>query len=330
MNNASNYPQATETQTPRKNSSKNAILGILAFALVAVSGYLIYDKSKSGNTIEKQQTQIAAVTDEKSELQRSFDGSLARLDSMASVNSSLQSKLTESNNEIAKTKTEIRSILNKKNASAAELSRAKNLIAKLNSNIADMEQQIAKLTQDNQTLTQEKTVLTEEKTVLTAEKQKLSEDLTVTTTAKEELAKKVDVASTLNASSISITPLKVKGNGKEKVTSTAKRVDKLMISFNVDNRIAEPGTTDIYVVVLGPDGKPVAAQTEMLTTREEGDKAFTAKVPVEIETAKQKHVEFAFAPGENFQQGSYTIQIYQNGFKIGEGTRELKKGGLFS
>jgi len=66
------------------------------------------------------------------------------------------------------------------------------------------------------------------------------------------------------------------------------------------------------------------------TTREEGDKPFTAKVPVDLETGKNKNVQFAFAPGANFQQGNYTIQIYQNGFKIGEGTRSLKKGGLFS
>ena len=60
------------------------------------------------------------------------------------------------------------------------------------------------------------------------------------------------------------------------------------------------------------------------------DKAFTAKLPVDIETAKKKNVQFAFTPGNNFQEGNYTIQIYQNGFLIGEVARELKKGGLFS
>jgi hypothetical protein len=43
-----------------------------------------------------------------------------------------------------------------------------------------------------------------------------------------------------------------------------------------------------------------------------------------------KKVEFAFTPNASFQQGIYTIQIYQNGFKVGEGVRMLKKGGLFS
>ena len=32
---------------------------------------------------------------------------------------------------------------------------------------------------------------------------------------------------------------------------------------------------------------------------------------------------------EKFQTGDYKIQVYQNGFKIGEGVRTLKKGGIF-
>ena len=55
----------------------------------------------------------------------------------------------------------------------------------------------------------------------------------------------------MNASNIAITPIDVRHNGKEKVTTTAKRVNKLVISFDVNNRIAQPGTTDVFVVVIG-------------------------------------------------------------------------------
>ena len=322
--------QTSEINKPRKDY-RNVIIGALAVLLVGLGVFLFIDKNKSSETIQQQQTQISKVTDEKSEIQQSFDASLARLDSVKSVNTSLQGKLTESNNEISKTKAEIRSILNKKNATAAELNKAKQLIAGLNDKINTMQAEVARLNQENQALTQDKVVLTQEKTTLTAEKEKLNQDLTTTTVAKQELEKKVDVASTLNASNIVITPVKLKGNGEEKVTSTAKRVDRLKISFDVDNRIAQTGTTDIYVLVLGPDGKPVTASgvnSGTFSTRDEGDKTFTAKLPVEIETAKRKNIQFQFSPG-NFQQGNYTIQIYQNGFKIGESTRELKKGGLF-
>ena len=242
---------------------------------------------------------------------------------MSTVNTGMQSQLADKNEEITKVKAEIRSILNKKNATASELSRAKNLIASLNTKISSLEQDVARLNQENQ-------ILTNDNVVLKQEKETLNQNLAATTVVKQELEKKVDVASTLNASNIVITPINVKNNGKEKVSTTAKRVDKFVVSFDVANRIVQPGMTDVYVLVIGPDGKAINAGTETFTTREEGDKTFTAKLPVDLETSKKKNVEFAFVPGSTFMQGSYTVQIYQNGFLIGQGTRELKKGGLFS
>ena len=326
MNTTDNFPKTEPYNAPARNNTKNIVIGVLAAGIIGLSGYLIVDKNKTGEVIHQQETQIASVSEEKSNVQKSFDASLARLDSMSSANKGLESKLTAKNSEIAKVKSEIRSILNKKNATAAELGRAKKLIDSLNGQIESMQAEVARLTQENQTLSNDKVVLTQEK-------EKLTTDLTATTVVKEDLEKKVDVASTLNASNIQITPINVKNNGKEKVSTVAKRVDKLVVSFDVDNRIAQSGMTDVYVLVIGPDGKPLSGDalgSGTFTTRDEGDKSFTAKVPVDIETAKKKNVEFAFKPGANFQQGNYTIQIYQNGFKMGEGTRSLKKGGLFS
>jgi myosin heavy subunit len=321
-----NYPSVeTEERQPRKNF-KNLIIALLAVGLVGTGTGLIVNKNKADETIGQQQTQIVAVTDQKSEIQKSFDASLSRLDSMSTLNTSLQSKLDASNKDIAKAKAEIRGILNKKNATVAELSKAKTLIAGLNDKITGMEAQIASLTQDNQNLTNDKIALTHDK-------EQLTQNLTTTTATKDSLAQKVDVGSTLNASNIAITPIDVRNNGKEKFTVKAKRVSKLMISFDVDNRIAQPGTTNIFVVVTGPDGKAITLDStgaSTFTTRADGDKSFTAKLPIDIQTDQKKNVQFAFAPKNIFQQGSYKIQIYQNGFLIGEGVRELKKGGLFS
>ncbi len=314
-----------ENQNTQKRSYKNAVIGILALALIGVSGYAIIDKNNSNDKISQQQNSIAKDAIEKSDIQKSFDQSLARLDSMHSVNSTLETKLSDNNTEITKKKNEIRRILNKSNATASELKNAKEMIADLNSKISGMEAEMARLTQENQNLTQDKATLTQEK-------EKLTQDLSTTTSAKQDLEKKVDIASTLNASNITITPVDVRKNGKEKITSKANRVNKLVISFDVDNRIIQTGTTDVYVCVIGPDGKLVSSEKipGTFTTREEGDKSYTAKVSVDLETAKVKKVEFAFVPQKDFEQGKYTIQIYQNGFKIGESNRELKKGGLFS
>lgn len=316
-----NFPSPSAEPKAGKNY-KNAIIGVLAVGLVAVSGYLIYAKSNSSQTIQQQETQIAKVTEEKSDVQASFDASLSRLDSMSTVNTGLEGQLAEKNDEIAKVKSQIRSILNKKNASASELKRAKSLIASLNDKITSLETDIAQLKQENQILANDNVVLKQEKEVLT-------QNLSATMEVKQNLEKKVDIASTLNASNIVITPINIKKSGKEKVSTTAKRVDKFVVSFDVDNRIIQTGSTDVYVLVLDPDGKTISTGPETFSTRNDGDIAYTAKVPVDLETAKKKNVEFAFTPSENFKQGNYTIQIYQNGFLIGQGTRELKKGGLF-
>jgi len=321
-----NYPSSsTPSQEPKKDY-RSIVIAILAVGLLGTWGYLLYNNNKQEVLNTSNQQQIAKISDEKSDLQNNFDATLVRLDSISGNNTELSGKLTSRNSEISKLKNEIRGILNKKNATTAELTRAKTLIAELNEKLSGLEEEVAKLTQENQTLTTEKTVLTQEK-------DKLNVDLQSTTTAKQELEKKVDVASTLNASNIAITPVNERKNGKEQVTSTAKRVDKLVISFDVDNRIAQSGQTEVFVCITSPDGKSVsvpALGSGTFTTREEGDKVFTAKVAVDIESGKKKPVQFAWKQNSDFQRGAYKIEIFHNGFKIGEGVKELKKGGLFS
>lgn len=319
----SNTP--TTVQEPRQpGKGKNLVIGLLSAAVLVLAGFFIYNQNKTGEQLKTSQTEVAALTSEKSEIQSHFDASLARLDSLTTMNTDMQKQLAGKDAEIAKVKAEIRSILNKRNATSVELSRAKNLIAQLNGQITDLQEQIALLQAENDTLKVYNSNLV-------IEKESLTRNLDSTMVVNTGLTEKVDVASTLNASNIMITPLKVKKNGKEKVKTNAKAVDKLVVSFDVKNRIIQPGTTDIYVVVIGPDGKAVTSTpgSGTFNSREEGEKAFTAKLPVSLETAKSKTVEFGFVPADNFEKGAYKIQIYQNGFLIGEGTRQLRKGGIF-
>ncbi len=321
-----NYPSATPQSQPPRKDFKNLVIGILAAGFLGTWGYLLWNNNKQEQVQQQQQTQIAKVTDEKGQLQKNFDDALVRLDSLTGSNNKMQGQLNERQTEIGKLKTQIRGILKKEKLSEAEKKKAEDLIKDLNDKISNLEQEVARLTQENQQLTADKTQLTQDK-------EKLTNDLQTTTTAKQDLEKKVDIASTLNASNISITPVKDRKNGQEKMTTTAKRVDKLIIAFDVSNRIAQTGQTDVYVCITGPDGKPISVPelgSGTFTSREDGDKVYTAKVPVDIEAGKTKSVQFAWKQNTPFQKGDYKIEIYHNGFKIGEGTRELKKGGLFS
>jgi len=322
-----NYPSAsTPPQAPApKSNNKNIIIGVMAAALLGSWGYLLWDKNKSGEKINNQQTQISSLTTEKSDLQRDFDQALTRLDSVTGANNSLSGEnaqlKAQYQKDIDAKKAEIRSILNKKNASDAELKKARTMIAELNDKITTLESEVARLTGENQELTVANTTLKQEKA-------DLETNLTTTKTEKEALEKTVDVASTFSASNIQVTPVDVRKSGKEKTNTKAKRVDKLVVSFDIENRIANSGPADMYLIVTGPDGKVISEGANVLNTRADGDKNFTAKIPVNYERGTRQSVQFPIQQTD-FNTGDYKVEIYHNGFKIGEGVRSLRKGGLF-
>lgn len=322
-----NYPSATTPvtpQAPKNRGSKNIIIGVLAAGLLGTWGYLLYDKNKAGEKMSQQQTQINTLDSAKTSIQLEFDNALARLDSVTGSNNNLQGQLADRQKDIDAKKAEIRKILNDKKATDGQLAKARQMVAELNDKITSLEADVARLTGENQELTAANSTLKEEKSVL-------EQNLVTTNTEKEELSKTVDVGSTFAASNIKVTPVDEKKSGKEKNTATAKRVDKLLVSFDVENRIAKSGPADMYLIVTAPDGKVISDASmgsSTLNTRMDGDKTFTTKVSVDYTQGQRKTIQYPIRNGD-FSTGDYRIEIYHNGFKIGEGVRSLKKGGLF-
>lgn len=327
------YNQNVPEKQPQRDN-RNLIYGVLIAVLLGTWGYIIYDKSKTSEKIEQLQTQYINVDSNRNEVQQLYNSSLQRLDSLTGTNQQLTEKLQaeegvagERSREIAKLQGEIKSILNKKNATAAELATAKRKIGELNNTISSYVAEIEQLKGENQELVAKNEMIT-------TEKQAVEKNLAETQTVKKQLEDAVDVGSTLHASGINIVPINEKGSGKEKETNTAKRVDKLRIVFRVDeNRIASTGEKELYVCMFGPDGKPIsipAYGSGTFNTRDEGQKIFTNKVSIAYEQGKSSAVSFDWRQDQNFTPGDYKVEVYHNGFKIGERVVSLKKGGLFS
>src|SRR6266498_3857761 len=319
-----NYPSATPNPQPRGGNNKGIIIGVLAAALLGTWGYWLYKNNQSAQEITSHQTKETAYMSARDSVQMLYNDALSRLDSITGTNNNLQGQLSDRNSEIGKLKSEINSILKKRNATQAELAKAKDLITQLNSKIENLEADNARLTGENQQLSSANTQLTTEKTTL-------EQNLQTATAAKEELASTVDVGSTFTASNFQITPIHEKKSGKEKTTTTAKRVDKLVLTFDVQNRIAKSGPADLYVVVTGPDGKVIsdpALGSGTFTSRDEGEKSYTSKYNIQYEQGTRKGISIPIRQ-HDFQTGDYKIEVYHNGFKIGENVKTLKKGGLF-
>src|SRR6476469_6728305 len=285
-----NYPSANEPQnrpTDTNNNAKNIAIGVLAAGLLGTWGYFLYNKNQADEKIQTSQVQATTATTARDSVQFLYNDALTRLDSITGSNNNMQGQLSDRQSEISKLRKEISSILSKKNATASELARAKSLIATMNEKIGNLEAEVARLSGENQQLASNNTQLS-------AEKQTLETNLQTTTSEKEELAKTVDVASTFSASNIQIRPVHEKKNGKEKETTTARRVDKLVISFDVENRVARTGPSDLYVIVTASNGQVISDPSMCsctLTTRTEGDKPFTSKVTSEYEQGTRKNIK---------------------------------------
>ncbi len=318
-----NYPTPTTDANPKSsNSGRNILIAVLTMALLGTWGYILWDKNASSGSVAERNAEIANAMTESDSLKQLFNLAEIRLDSITGTNNNLASEKSALQREIEEKKTEINKILSDKNATTADLKKARQLINELNGQINRLETQIAQLKGENQQLTAQNTQLNTEKTVL-------SQNLQTKTAENDELANTIDVGSTLTASAIAVTPFNVKKSGKEKETSLARRVDKLQVNFNIENRITTSGLADLYVIVTDPEGKIIQNAdlgSGAMTTRQDGDRNFTTKVPVEYEQGSRKGVSFAIKNAAGFHKGDYRVEVYHNGFKIGEGIRTLKKG----
>lgn len=325
-----NFPSATGTPPPPPEAPKTdwrffLTIG-LVIALLGTWGYIIWDKSKVKETIQQKDSMYASVSEEKEDLKLQLDEATMRYDDLKTENVKKDSAITAKDREIAEKKSRIQSILAKSNATAAELKEAKSLISSLNSDIASYKEQIEVLKGENQQLAKDKEQVTQERNLV-------QRGLDSAKNVVKEKENVIDVGSTLHASGFNITGIQEKKGGKEKETTKAKKVDKLRISFNLDeNRIAQSGQKDLFVCITGPDGNAIAVEalgSGTFTTREDGQKIYTQKVQISYTQGQKQTVSFDWKQNTDFNVGNYKIEVYHNGFKIGEGIAVLKKGGLF-
>ena len=322
-----NFPAGNEpaqSPAPRKNNTNTILMGGLLVALLASWGYIIWDKNKTNQKTEQLTTQIVTSDSSKNEIQRELNDAAMRLDMLKTTNARADSLIRTKDKDIDDLKSRIQTILNNKNATASELADARRMISQLKSNIDTYTAEIERLQGEKIQLTEEKRVVTEERDVVT----KHFDSAKTVIKEKEDV---IDVGSTLHAFNFNVVGVKERGS-KEKETSTAKRVDKLRITFDLENRIAPTGSKDIFVSITAPDGSPIAVEalgSGRFVTRDGVEKLFTKKVQINYNQGEKQTVNVEWKQNSDFQTGNYKIEVYHNGFKVGEGVRNFKKGGLF-
>ena len=297
-----------------ESSSMSSKITIGVLVLVIVGSWIYFNSSKV-DIITTYDNKIAVIDSTKAKIQAEFIEVSAKADSLTNQNTSLQGDLLDKSNQIQKLKSNISTILRKQNATDVELAEAKTLIADLNGKVTNLFTDLTKAQAENKDLTAKNEVLNTTNTTLNT-------NLTATQKERERLQ---DIGSTLHASTFSIQALRIKDDGTEKVTNNTKRANTIRLSFQIDrNKITPTGSQELFVCNTGPDGKAFS-ETGKINTREDGAKAYSNKLSVQYEQNKELPVSYDIK-NVSFTEGEYLVEIYHNGFKIGEGKTKLSKG----
>lgn len=251
------------------------------------------------------QPATAAANPAADSLQAEYNRAKTQIDALMTQRSQMDSQLAIKNREIAQVKNKLKHEQKNARLYAAKLKTEKKLVAKLTDEARAYADRISNLQSQNN--------------MLVAERDSLM---------RQYVALK-QLGSVLHASGIRMYAIHLKHHGtKEKNTVKARKVNVLRIYFNIDeNRIAEDGTKQLYLVITGPDGQLLGDNNLMAGMMDTHDgKAVKYTVMKEIPLQKGapvKDIEVNWKQQVAYKKGVYNIDIYNGGYKIGSGNVHL-------
>ena len=264
----------------------------------------------------------AAVADAiKDSLNKIYSATISELDTRLNysrVNAdSLQSRLDNKLKEINRLKSEIGGILNKRDFSKKDMGEARQ-------KIGELQKKVDELNDHNITMEEEKQQLTDVLEQLTQNVDTLQRNILRLSSDNEALNEKINLASIFIASEVKIEAIDVKEPGEEP-TSQAKKTDKFVASFIIQNRVNQFSNAELTTVFLRPDGQVMQStvwDSGNFETKNDGKKSFTRKIKFDYEKGEQKNLLFTIDT-EKCPKGTYTFQVWHNGIMIGQAIKTL-------
>lgn len=214
-----------------------------------------------------------------------------------------------------------------KNANTYSAASYNQKIKNYESVLSEKDGEIARLRQELGIATTKNEELNQKVTGLESEKQLLADSVTTYSAQNKELAEKVTLASALHAENVNVNAVSSKGKEREGGKYKAKRIDKLRVNFKLaENAVAKQNEKEIYLRVLDPDG---AVLSDMATGSGSfifngRELIYSSKQTVSFTNTGQSVDIFYGRGGIPMKDGKYAIELYSEGFKIGQGDFTVK------
>ncbi len=318
----------SENETSNSNGKLHAMYIVLIALLIGGLVYTNLKLKKSKETIVVTEKQRDDVTTLKQELDRKYAESMQEIESYRAENAGLDSLLTVKEQELTAKRAKVDALLSEvaklKSGDATKaklLAEAQALIKQMEDDKVRMQTSIDSLLTVNQQLYQERDSISGELKTTMQKKQEIDDE-------NKKMKDRIDKASILTTSNIQCSPIRITKKGKEDEVSKAKDAEKLRICFDLlQNKIAPSGPTELAIRIISPDGSTIQMQSlgsgtfNEATTGNEIPYTYNISPDYQNDT---KTVCSYWAQTFKFASGKYSVEVYQNGFLIGQSTFTMK------
>ena len=291
-----------------KKKTIYTLIGVVIVALLAVMGYLIYSLNES-NEQNKQMLELAEM--DKREMENEYENFARQYNEMKTQinNDSLMAQLEQ---EQQRTQELLEELRRTKSNDAAEIARLKKELATMRQVLKSFVAEIDSLNRLNTQLSNENENLRQQQVVQQQQISSLSSE-------KASLSDKVEIASQLDATAVSITAL----NKRQKAAKKIADVKTFQVSFNIARNVtAAAGNRTIYVRIIKPTGEAVNGGGTFAF--ENRNLEYSMRKDIEY-NGEETPVTMYWNVTEMLVAGQYRAQIFADGKNIGGGSISFDK-----
>ena len=324
--------------TNKTNSKITAWSIVAIIGLLLLNGYQWFNNSQIKGQLQKQQTEMIELESIQAELEQEYQTALESIEELRGDNKELNDLIDSQKRELTAQKEKINGLIWTKRELAKAKEEIKNLSVQATNYIAEiteLKEENQFLASNNQKLTQEKEILVasfqkeqeltaeleEARKVLASEKERLA-------TSNETLSTKVDMANAIKINYLEVQGFEIKDNGDLKKKSKAKDIELFRTCLRTESNYVTPaGEKEFFVRLINPMGETVAIESNgggiLINKLDESQVRYSYSGTFNYNN-EDTEACIDWTLSDKLPKGEYDIEIYNNGFLVGQGNFKLK------
>jgi hypothetical protein len=298
-----------ETKESKEINKMTALIMAVIVLLLIVAGaiyYIFRQKTEMSQLEEAYALDKEQLEDDLNDISLQYEGAMFKVS-----NDSLFALLSTEQAKVQRLQEELRTV---KATNTQEINRLKKELSTLRKVLRTYVVQIDSLNRANQQLTVEKNEAVKKYQQVSSQASSLKKE-------KEKLTERVTLASRLDATGITVTPV----NGRGKAAKVIKKMEQFVVDFRIAKNItAQVGEKTIYVRIMKPDDDVLVKNRGNVFTFEGKEINYSMKRLVEYD-GEETPVTMYWDIEEFLSPGTYRVDIFADGNLIGKKSFTLEK-----